>query len=54
MLKAKDLEKSLTVNKDLIGKKIKSINDNLNLIKDLVNDDKIQLKEQLRIQEDRS
>ena len=51
MLKIKGLEKSLT---DLIDKRIKSINVAINLIKNLVNDDKIHLKEQLTIQEDRS
>ena len=51
MLKIKGLEKSLT---DLIDKRIISINVEINLIKNLVNDDKIHLKEQLTIQEDRS
>ena len=55
MAKTTDLGESLTVNQDLIDDKIISIiNDELNKMKKLVNDDKTELKEQFRIQEDRS
>ena len=52
--KTKDLEESLTVNQDLIDVRIKSVNEEMKEIKKCVDNNKVELKEQLRIQEDRS
>ena len=52
--KTKDLEESLTVNQDLIDVRIKSIDEEMKEIKKIVDNNKAELKEQLRIQEDRS
>ena len=52
--KTKDLEESLTVNQDLIDVRIKSIDEEMKEIKKVVDNNKADLKEQLRIQEDRS
>ena len=54
LLKTKDLEESLTVNQDLIDVKIKSINEEMEKIKKIVDNNRAELKEQLRIQEARS
>ena len=52
--KTRDLEESLTVNQDLIDVRIKSVNEEMKEIKKCVDNNKVELKEQLRIQEDRS
>ena len=52
--KTKDLEESLTVNQDLIDVRIKSINEEMKEIKKIVDNNRAEMKEQLRIQEDRS
>ena len=52
--KTKDLEESLTVNQDIIDAKIKSIDEEMKEIKKILNNNRAGLKEQLRIQEDRS
>ena len=52
--KTKDLEESLTVNQDLIDAKIKSIDEEMKEIKKILSNNRAELKEQLRIQEDRS
>ena len=52
--KVRDLEESLTVNQDLIDVRIKSVNEEMKEIKKCVDNNKVKLKEQLRIQEDRS
>ena len=54
LLKTKDLEESLTVNQDLIDVKIKSINEEMEKIKKIVDNNRAELKKQLRIQEARS
>ena len=54
LLKTKDLEESLTVNQDLIDVKIKSINEEMEKIKKIVDNNRAELKEQLGIQEARS
>ena len=54
LLKTKDLEESLTVNQDLIDVKIKSIDEELKDIKKIVSNNRAELTEQLRIQEDHS
>ena len=50
--KTKDLEESLTVNQGLIDVRIKSVNEEMKEIKKTVDNNKTELKEQLRIQED--
>ena len=50
--KTKDLEESLTVNQDLIDVRIKSIDKEMKEIKKIVDNNRAELKEQLRIQED--
>ena len=52
--KTKNLEKSLTVNQDLIDAKIKSTDEEMKEIKKILNNNRAELKEQLRIQEGRS
>ena len=52
--KAKDLDVSLRVNQDLIDVKIKSLHEELGEIKKIVDNNRTELKEQLRIEEDRS
>ena len=52
--KTRDLEESLTVNQDLIDVRIKSVNEEMKEIKKCVDKNKVELTEQLRIQEDRS
>ena len=52
--KTKDLEESLTVNQDLIDVRIKSIDEEIKEIKKIVDNNRAEIKEQLRIQEDRS
>ena len=54
LLKTKDLEESLTVNQNLIDVKIKSINEEMEKIKKIVDNNRAELKKQLRIQEARS
>ena len=54
LLKTKDLEESLTVNQDLIDVKIKSIDEEMKDIKKIVSNNRAELTEQLRIQEDHS
>ena len=54
MQKTKDLEETLTVKQDLIDTKIKPIDEEMKEIKKIVNNNRAELKEQLRIQEDRS
>ena len=54
LLKTKDLEESLTVNQDLIDVKIKSIDVEMKDIKKIVSNNRAELTEQLRIQEDHS
>ena len=49
-----DLEESLTVNQDLIDVKIKSIDKEMKEIKKIVDNNRAELKEQLRIQDDYS
>ena len=49
-----DLEESLTVNQDLIDVKIKSIDKEMKEIKKIVGNNRAELKEQLRIQDDYS
>ena len=49
-----DLEESLTVNQDLIDVKIKSIDKEMKVIKKIVGNNRAELKEQLRIQDDYS
>ena len=49
-----DLEESLTVNQDLIDVKIKSIDKEIKEIKKIVDNNRAELKEQLRIQDDYS
>ena len=49
-----DLEESLTVNLDLIEEKITNLNYELNEIKNNIKADKPELKEQMRIHENRS
>ena len=49
-----DLEESLTVNQDLIDVKIKSIDKETKEIKKIVDNNRAELKEQLRIQDDYS
>lgn len=49
-----DLEESLTVNLDLIEEKITNLNYELNEIKNKIKADNTELKEQMRIQENRS
>lgn len=49
-----DLEESLTVNLDLIEEKITNLNYELNEIKNNIKADKTELKEQMRIHENRS
>ena len=50
--KTMDLEESLTVNQDLIDVKVKSIDEEMKEIKKIVDNNRAELKEQLRIQED--
>ena len=50
--KTKDLEGNLTVNQDLIDVMIKSIDEEMKEIKKIVDNNRAELKEQLRIQED--
>ena len=50
--KTKDLEEILTVNQDLIDVKIKSIDEEMKEIKKIVDNNRAELKGQLRIQED--
>ena len=50
--KTKDLEEILTVNQDLIDVKIKSIDEEMKEIKKIVDNNRAELKEQLRILED--
>ena len=52
--KTKDLEESLTVNQHLIDVEIKSIDKEMKEIKKIVDNNRAELKEQSRIQEDRS
>ena len=52
--KTKDLEESLTVNQDLNDVRIKSIDEEMKEIKKIAENNKAELKEQLRIQEGRS
>ena len=52
--KTKDLEGNLTVNQDLIDVMIKSIDEEMKEIKKIVDNNRAEMKEQLRIQEDRS
>lgn len=47
-------EESLTVNQDLIDVKIKSIDKEMKEIKKIVDNNRAELKEQLRIQDDYS
>ena len=47
-------EESLTVNQDLIDVNIKSIDEEMKEIKNILDNNTAELKEQLRIQEDRS
>ena len=49
-----DLEESLTVNQDLIDVKIKSIDKEMKEITKIVDNNRAELKEQLRIQDDYS
>ena len=48
------LEESLTVNQDLVEEKLNTIKNQLKVIKNEVSENKAELKEQLRIQGDRS
>ena len=50
--KTKDLEGNLTVNQDLIDVMIKSIDEEMKEIKKIVDNNRAEPKEQLRIQED--
>ena len=50
----RDLEESLNVNQNLVEEKLNTIKSQLKLIKNEVSKNKGELKEQLRIQEDRS
>ena len=52
--KTKDLEGNLTVNQDLIDVMIKSIDEEMKEIKKIVDNNRAEMKEQLRIQEGRS
>ena len=52
--KTKDLEGNLTVNQDLIDVMIKSIDEEMKEIKKIVDNNRAETKEQLRIQEGRS
>ena len=52
--KTRDLVESLTVNQDLTDVRIKSVNEEMKEIKKCVDNNKVELKEQLGIHEDRS
>ena len=52
--KTKDLEGNLTVNQDLIDVMIKSINEEMKETKKIVDNNRAEMKEQLRIPEGRS
>ena len=52
--KTKNLEESLTVNQDLTDVRIKSIDEEMKEIKKIVDNNRAEMKEQLRIQEGRS
>ena len=52
--KTKDLEGNLTVNQDLIDVMIKSFDEEMKEIKKIVDNNRAEMKEQLRIQEGRS
>ena len=51
---ARDLEESLTVNQDLVEEKLITLISHFRVIQNKISKNKIELKEQLRIQEDRS
>ena len=53
-LLSKEWEESLTVNQDLTDVKIKSIDEEVKEIKKIVDNNRAELKAQLRIQQDRS
>ena len=50
----RDLEESLTVNQDLVEEKLNTLKSQMRSIQNEVSENKAELKEQLRIQEDRS
>ena len=50
----RDLEESLTVNQDLVEEKLNTLKSQMRSIQNEVSKNKAELKEQLRIQEDRS
>ena len=50
----RDLEESLTVNQDLVEEKLNTLKSQMRSIQNEVSESKAELKEQLRIQEDRS
>ena len=50
----RDLEESLTVNQDLFEEKLNTFKNQLKVVQNEMNENKAELKEQLRIQENRS